>query len=401
MRSITLLSAALLCVLQSECSKTIPELKREILDQILPKNENDVMIAPGNLTSDYTVVESTLYVLNIDDINENKGEISLRLYFRQYWKDYRLKYVQNSLFEYILINNEDAIWTPDTFFVNEKKGRSFEALRPNVLIRIFPDGSVIYSKKLSVTLECPMDFDKYPFDRQVCNLRLESYGNTIDNLKLKWKTESNPVGVYSENPVPVFQLQKFVSSYGMVQLQKNYSFLAVDFYFMRGLSYCIYNIYLPSIAMVFISWLPFWINKKLITSRLLISMGALLSFIMILCRFSERQPQSQYSSAMFSFTATCASFLILSLVLSVLLHIFDKDGEDPIKIVESGKLNENGGKKLKLNILMKKLPCKESWLEFGARFIVPFVFGLFCVIYFLSWCALSADEPITIPMTKS
>uniref|UniRef100_A0A1Y1NHW9 Uncharacterized protein n=2 Tax=Photinus pyralis TaxID=7054 RepID=A0A1Y1NHW9_PHOPY len=337
MRAIALLSLLLCSALMSDGSRTIPELKLEILNQILPKNENEIMIAPGNLTKDCTEVEATLYVLNIDEINELKGEITLRMYFRQYWKDYRLKYLPNPLFEYVLINNDDAIWVPDTFFPSEKKSRSFDSLRPNVLIKIFPDGSVTYSKKLSVTLNCPMDFDSYPFDRQVCNMRLESYGSTAEHMKLKWKAENPPVGIYSKNPVPVFRLQKLVSSYGMVHMQKNYSFLAADFYFSRSLNYSMYNIYLPGIAMVFLSWLPFWMNKKMITTRLLLSVGALLSFFAMLCRFGERQPQSRYSSSMLWFSGTCTSFLILSSVLSVLVHIFDRDNVAPIKIVENGE----------------------------------------------------------------
>uniref|UniRef100_A0A1Y1NGQ9 Uncharacterized protein n=1 Tax=Photinus pyralis TaxID=7054 RepID=A0A1Y1NGQ9_PHOPY len=73
MRAIALLSLLLCSALMSDGSRTIPELKLEILNQILPKNENEIMIAPGNLTKDCTEVEATLYVLNIDEINELKG----------------------------------------------------------------------------------------------------------------------------------------------------------------------------------------------------------------------------------------------------------------------------------------------------------------------------------------
>ena len=37
------------------------------------------------------------------------------------------------------------VWMPDTFFRNEKEGRFHNILVPNVYIRIFPDGGVLYS----------------------------------------------------------------------------------------------------------------------------------------------------------------------------------------------------------------------------------------------------------------
>ena len=37
------------------------------------------------------------------------------------------------------------IWMPDTFFRNEKIGAFHTILQPNLYIRIFPDGTVLYS----------------------------------------------------------------------------------------------------------------------------------------------------------------------------------------------------------------------------------------------------------------
>lgn len=45
---------------------------------------------------------------------------------------------------------------------------------PNVYIRIFPYGSVLYSIRISLTLACPMNLKLYPLDRQVCSLRMAS-----------------------------------------------------------------------------------------------------------------------------------------------------------------------------------------------------------------------------------
>ena len=84
------------------------------------------------------------------------------------------------------------VWMPDTFFRNEKEGRFHNILVPNVYIRIFPDGFVLYSIRLegsfgnnlrnkiyqlcrvSLTLACPMNLKLYPLDTQTCPMQIAS-----------------------------------------------------------------------------------------------------------------------------------------------------------------------------------------------------------------------------------
>ena len=99
----------------------------------------------------------------------------------------------------------DRVWMPDTFFQNEKLGHFHDIIVPNVYVRIFPTGRVLYSIRLvvrytindtlvigtkfnflefkyfitlyyriSLTLACPMDLKLYPLDRQECEMRIAS-----------------------------------------------------------------------------------------------------------------------------------------------------------------------------------------------------------------------------------
>ena len=38
---------------------------------------------------------------------------------------------------------------------------------PNVLIRLSPDGSILYSSRVTVVAKCPMDLHYFPMDFQV------------------------------------------------------------------------------------------------------------------------------------------------------------------------------------------------------------------------------------------
>lgn len=125
---------------------------------------------------------------------------------------------------------------PDLFFSNEKEGHFHNIIMPNVYIRIFPNGSVLYSIRISLTLACPMNLKLYPLDRQVCSLRMASCkkihvilikiecipfinvsfkivdGWTTADLVFLWK-EGDPVQVVKNLHLPRFTLEKFLTDY--------------------------------------------------------------------------------------------------------------------------------------------------------------------------------------------
>jgi len=49
---------------------------------------------------------------------------------------------------------------------------------PNRLIRLSPDGTILYSQRLTLTLSCDMILNKYPMDNQTCKIELGSCEST-------------------------------------------------------------------------------------------------------------------------------------------------------------------------------------------------------------------------------
>ena len=69
------------------------------------------------------------------------------MYFRQFWKDDRLIFERKVGLEKLVVGAEyiNLIWTPDTFFVNEKTAYFHEATTENQFLRILHDGNVLRS----------------------------------------------------------------------------------------------------------------------------------------------------------------------------------------------------------------------------------------------------------------
>ena len=47
--------------------------------------------------------------------------------------------------KYLTMTDSTKVWMPDTFFRNEKIGRFHDILQPNLYVRVFPNGDVLYS----------------------------------------------------------------------------------------------------------------------------------------------------------------------------------------------------------------------------------------------------------------
>ena len=80
------------------------------------------------------------------------------MYFRQFWQDKRLEFERRPNLENLVVGAEyiNQIWTPDTFFVNEKTAYFHVATTENQFLRILHDGKVLRS--IRWVLRCPTIF---------------------------------------------------------------------------------------------------------------------------------------------------------------------------------------------------------------------------------------------------
>lgn len=73
-------------------------------------------------------------------------DFTMTLYLRHYWKDERLSFPSKTnksmTFDGRLVKK---IWVPDVFFVHSKRSFIHDTTTENIMIRVYPDGHVLYS----------------------------------------------------------------------------------------------------------------------------------------------------------------------------------------------------------------------------------------------------------------
>uniref|UniRef100_A0A453Z3K9 Glutamate-gated chloride channel n=1 Tax=Anopheles quadriannulatus TaxID=34691 RepID=A0A453Z3K9_ANOQN len=257
-----------------------------------------------------------------------KMEYSVQLTFREQWLDERLKFDDiGGRLKYLTLTEANRVWMPDLFFSNEKEGHFHNIIMPNVYIRIFPYGSVLYSIRISLTLACPMNLKLYPLDRQVCSLRMASYGWTTADLVFLWK-EGDPVQVVKNLHLPRFTLEKFLTDYCNSKTNTGeYSCLKVDLLFKREFSYYLIQIYIPCCMLVIVSWVSFWLDQGAVPARVSLGVTTLLTMATQTSGINASLPPVSYTKAIDVWTGVCLTFVFGALLEFALVNYASRSAD--------------------------------------------------------------------------
>ncbi|XP_023679682.1 gamma-aminobutyric acid receptor subunit gamma-3 isoform X5 [Paramormyrops kingsleyae] len=164
---------------QRDATQILNNLLKEYDKKLRP----DIGIKP-------TVIDVDIYVNSIGPVSSIKMEYQIDIIFAQTWTDSRLRY--NSTMKILTLNSNmvGLIWLPDTIFRNSKNADAHWITTPNQLLRIWNDGKILYTLRLTINAECQLQLHNFPMDEHSCPLIFSSYGYPQDEMVYKWRKNS-------------------------------------------------------------------------------------------------------------------------------------------------------------------------------------------------------------------
>ncbi|KAK6172671.1 hypothetical protein SNE40_016283 [Patella caerulea] len=237
------------------------------------------------------------------------------MYLNQYWRDDRLEFSKNSN-ESMTLTGEFAerIWVPDTFLANDKNSYLHDVTEKNQMIRIYGNGSIVYGMRFTTTLACMMDLHNYPLDEQECTVEIESYGYTTDDLVLQWLQDKAVSGV-DQLELPQFSIVNYHAGHWIEKLLTgDYKRLSLYFSLRRNIGYFIFQTYLPSILIVMLSWVSFWINHEATSARVALGITTVLTMTTISNGVRSSLPRISYVKAIDIYLVMCFVFVFAALL---------------------------------------------------------------------------------------
>ncbi|KAI1729757.1 neurotransmitter-gated ion-channel ligand binding domain-containing protein [Ditylenchus destructor] len=300
-------------------NKILENLLKNYDERIRPISLNSSGI-PGPV-----LVKVNVMIRMLSKIDVVNMEYSMQITFRERWVDSRLA------FNNILPNNTKRpqfltvpyvkanLWVPDSFFPSEKAAHRHMVDTENMFIRIYGDGSILYSARLSLTCSCPMHLQLYPLDVQYCDFDLISYAHTTKDIVYEWDTTSAPVqlkpGVGQD--LPNFQLDDHIDTGIECASHTNtgiYACLRMRIKLSRLMTYFVLQLYLPTTMIVIVSWVSFWIDMHSTAGRVALAMTTLLTITTMQSSINAKLPPVNYVKVVDVWLGTCQTFVFGALI---------------------------------------------------------------------------------------
>jgi len=258
----------------------------------------------------------------------NSGSAEFQMIFRQGWHDSRLKFDDsNGATGFITLNTDEEIpiWVPDTIFRNEIESRLYTVMTPNRYIRVYPNGDVLYSTRISIKVVAPgFGLNDFPFDARTVKLEIVSYAHLKHQIQYKWK--ENGITFFTEMYTN-FHLKNFSMKNDEVRTNTgSYSILEARFEFVRSSYKYVFHFFLPIGILTLTAGCSLFMGGSEMCVRILLIFCCLVTS-MALSLFLQLKVDPgwiQPTQALTTFTGLNGFLLVLALLESILVASINK-----------------------------------------------------------------------------
>ncbi|KAM9320690.1 gamma-aminobutyric acid receptor subunit alpha-5 [Gastrophryne carolinensis] len=404
-----------------------------ILDGLLDGYDN--RLRPG-LGERITQVKTDIYVTSFGPVSDTEMEYTIDVFFRQSWKDERLSF--QGPMQRLPLNNllASKIWTPDTFFHNGKKSIAHNITTPNKLLRLEDDGTLLYTMRLTISAECPMQLEDFPMDAHACPLKFGSYAYPNSELRYEWTNVTDKSVVVAPDGSRLNQYHLIGQTVGTENISTStgeYTVMTAHFHLKRKIGYFVIQTYLPCIMTVILSQVSFWLNRESVPARTVFGVTTVLTMTTLSISARNSLPKVAYATAMDWFIAVCYAFVFSALIEFATVNYFTKRswawdgkkaleaakmkkkeqeslGRKPIPTYGEGRITytPNISKDLPSSIIPNAVPIhmkavedkgpenkktynSVSKIDKMSRIVFPVMFGTFNLVY---WATYLNREPV-------
>ncbi|KAJ9596975.1 hypothetical protein L9F63_012005, partial [Diploptera punctata] len=295
----------------------------ELLDNLLRGYDNSIRPDFGGPPA---IVEVDIMVRSMGPISEVDMTYSMDCYFRQSWVDRRLAFQGNKETLALSISMLQRIWKPDTYFYNGKQSYLHTITTPNKFVRLYQDGRVLYSSRLTIKAGCPMNLEDFPMDTQRCPLKFGSFGYTTNDVVYRWN-RARQVAIAEDMKLSQFDLIATPSANQTDILQSGeYSMLLVSFHLQRHMGNFLIQVYGPCVLLVVLSWVSFWLNREATADRVSLGITTVLTMTFLGLEARTDLPKVPYPTALDFFVFLSFAFIFATIIQFAVVHYFTKYG---------------------------------------------------------------------------
>ncbi|XP_069180350.1 gamma-aminobutyric acid receptor alpha-like [Procambarus clarkii] len=271
----------------------------------------------------------------MSQISEMDMTYSMDCYFRQSWVDERLAFSDLEEAFTLSVSVLDKLWKPDTFIYNGMRSYVHLITTPNKFIRLYQNGRILYSSRLTINANCPMNLHDFPMDTQRCPLRLGSFAYTTSDVIYRWN-RARQVVIAPDLMLSQFDLIATPSGFeNTTRTAGEFSTLLASFHLQRHMGNFMITVYGPCVLLVVLSWVSFWLNREATSDRISLGITTVLTMTFLGLEARTDLPKVPYSTALDLFVWLSYGFIFATIIEFAFVHVFTKVGSGEVYLSQA------------------------------------------------------------------
>ncbi len=266
--------------------------------------------------------EIGLYVVDIPSLDERASTFEIELDVVSSWVDPQRatgeeQHYRNDAARQFL----DEGWFANAFLTNAKSGWGLSHLHT----ALHPDGRIVNRARLDATLRAPLDFRRFPFDRQALTVYVESFSHDANKLELV--VDESFSGFAQDFDMPEWEVlgtESEITQHLRVQEGREYSRLAFTVNVQRRVGYYVWKVILPVLLITAVSWVVFWMSSDALGRRAGISATGMLTVIAYQFIIAGSLPRFPYLTVLDKIALLALVLIALTMVDNLLTSRMDE-----------------------------------------------------------------------------
>jgi len=257
------------------------------------------------------------YLIDFEKIDESTLTHKISAYLTLVWRDPRLAKGQGADLDPMTVTL-DQIWHPNIEITNQHTPREIA----NAMLTLDDDGTVTYEERFKAELATDFDLKRFPFDRQMLLLQIESFRFTAADVKFlarDMRQLKSPAAFLPDWEIDDVSQNIDTDNYNPDE--HVYSRYTFDIQVARKRGYYAWNVFLPLTFITLLVWAVFFITPEDVATRSAVSITSLLTAIAFSLVISGTRPRVSYLTFMDAVFLN-AYFLIFLTTASVIAGHF-------------------------------------------------------------------------------
>ncbi|XP_076347952.1 neuronal acetylcholine receptor subunit alpha-10-like [Tachypleus tridentatus] len=298
--------------------------EKRLLDKLMRGYDNSVR--PVLIASNPVVIRLGITLTQIFDLDEKKQVLTTNVWLDQEWIDEYLSWDPTEFNNLTKIRIPcEKIWRPDIVLYNSADDYTRGYMNSRAMLE--PNGNVFWPPPTKLRSTCPVDVTYFPFDDQICNMKLGSW--IYDGLQVDVTNRTSEVDLSNYVSNGEWELLEARIVRNVVYYSccvEPFPDVTITIVIRRKTLYYMYNVVMPCMMMSILTLLVFCLPPES-GEKIALGITVLLAFSVFMLAIAEQMPETSESIPLLGIYLTAVMVITsISVVMTVAVLNFHYRG---------------------------------------------------------------------------